>query len=141
MGNKKYQIKTIISLIIIFVILSGLLYPQFKRGDLASRKRAKARHNEYFLLFALIFCMFLGVISSAIATYKGRNNWCWFFLGMIPPWGLLLILFLPRTQEAKENDAFKNGDIRKCPYCAELIKTEAVKCKHCGEQSPDTNRK
>src|SRR6218665_3700348 len=27
----------------------------------------------------------------------------------------------------------EEAGLRKCPYCAELIKVEAVKCKHCGE--------
>lgn len=28
---------------------------------------------------------------------------------------------------------------KKCPFCAELIKREAIKCKHCGSEIPPSN--
>ena len=27
-----------------------------------------------------------------------------------------------------------NNDTKKCSFCAEIIKSEAIKCKHCGEK-------
>lgn len=32
--------------------------------------------------------------------------------------------------------ALNSGKLRKCPFCAELVKLEAVVCKHCGHKLP-----
>jgi uncharacterized membrane protein len=86
----------------------------------------------------LIFLIVLpGLIPAAIAQSKGRSFALWWIYGV-----LLFIVALPHALimktdvKAIETSRLESGESRKCPFCAEIIKREAVVCRYCGRDVP-----
>ncbi|WP_105625277.1 zinc ribbon domain-containing protein [Cronobacter sakazakii] len=81
---------------------------------------------ELFLVAAV-----LGIIPALIAHSKGRSFIAWWFYGF-----LLFIIALVHSIVIKkdtkviEQEMIDDG-MKKCPFCAELVRQEAIKCKHC----------
>jgi hypothetical protein len=40
----------------------------------------------------------------------------------------------PKNQDKIDSIAIKNGSMKKFPRCAEIIKRDALVCKHCGHE-------
>jgi hypothetical protein len=60
-------------------------------------------------------------------------------------WGALALFLSPliagialAVLGQDEEATIERRDMRKCPKCAELVKAEAVKCKHCGSDITST---
>ena len=101
------------------------------------------------LFWLVVFVVVVFIIHVAILAfvYNDANDrhmdspavWILlvFFLGLL---GLIIYLIVrnPYSHETTGNRHGKSQSLRCCPYCAEEINKEAVFCKHCHKDLPDS---
>ena len=81
----------------------------------------------------LLFWVLCGVVAAVVASNKGNSGVSWFFMGvLLGPIGLILSLVVSGDPAVVERKKIEGGGYRRCEKCAELIRSEARKCRFCG---------
>lgn len=82
------------------------------------------------LVLAIIAC-----IPAAIAYHKGRSFIGWWVFGVL----LWIVAIIASCVISKDEDAIamREGKNRRCPYCSEWIRKEAIICKYCNKKLSD----
>lgn len=71
----------------------------------------------------------LGLIPAFIAQSKGRSFGAWWLYGFL----LFIVAIIHALVIPSDNTSSVNSsNSPPCPFCAEPIMRQAIKCKHCG---------
>ena|SRR6266849_8936295 len=87
---------------------------------------------------ALGIALALCIAAAVIASRKGRSGLGFFLLSVIftPLIGIIAALIVNPNQKKLEEKQLASGTLKRCPYCAEIVKREARLCRHCGKEFP-----
>jgi hypothetical protein len=92
--------------------------------------------NGIFILCAGFFWLMFSFIIGIWSVRKGGNFIAGFFFSLLlsPLIAALIVAVRPPIKKTIEERELADGQSKKCPQCAELIRSEAKKCRFCGAE-------
>ena len=82
----------------------------------------------------LFYWIVFSFIVALLADKWHHSGFKYFFISLLlsPLVGIIFLLFSGKKSDALEKEQIINNKLTKCPFCKELVKPDAIKCKHCG---------
>ena len=96
-----------------------------------------------YYIIGFITWLALALAVAYGAKNKGRSFGTYLALAIFlsPLISGIILLVMGEDKEGVENNSISEGNSRKCPYCAEIIKKEAIVCRYCGKELPKEEEK
>jgi len=89
------------------------------------------------IIIGILWFVLVCLLASA-ASKKGRSGAGFFFIGLLlsPLVGFIILVVMGENKEKLQQQNLKAGITKKCPFCANEIKKEAIVCQFCNKDVP-----
>lgn len=91
---------------------------------------ASKRGRSGWLVF--LYCVVLGAVLVPVTSSAGGGAVAAGFMAFVAPLSAFIWALSAASSQQIAVERGEHGEFKKCPFCAESIRREAVKCKHCG---------